>query len=201
MTDTTDGFESGADGPLWRRLREEGARVLPLGGARELLRPFGGGWYTECVRCGDALDGTYYVERALRRDEPLFEFALCERCVMGFGLEMSDDSVMAIGNFWLRHCDVDAREARLEAASDAGSLVDTCLLSGEPRAALDEVQVWAWCRGDQVVADLFGPAVVSGAMMERLGEGLSRQTRDAMDDFVRDHLGLPPELCRMPVLV
>ena len=206
MTETGGEFgDPRPDRALRRRLREESARPLPMGTeVRALLKPFAADWYTECTQCGRAIGApgeTYYVERALRGDEPLFEFALCETCLNDFEDELSSESMLAIGRFWLRHCDLDDREERIEDAADADDLVATCLLSGEARTALDEFQVWAWCRDGQLLADPFAPAIVSGAMMERLGECLSQKTRDAMDGFVRDNLGLPPEMKTVPVLV
>ena len=200
----TDPERPRPDDDLLGRIRRHGARSLEMGPARDLLCPFDGGWYRRCVRCDAAIDGPdqlHYVERALRDGEPMFEFALCQACVREVGDELSDESMLRLGSFLLAHLDVDDRQERLEDADDAGPLVDRCLLSRRPRTELQEFQVWAWCRGPALVADAFAPAVVSGSMMEQLASGLSRQTRDSMDGFIRDHLGLPPELNKLPVLV
>ena len=42
---------------------------------------------------------------------------------------------------------------------------------------------------------------VVGAAAERVAAVLSRSTRDRLDEFVRDRLGVPPELCNLPILV
>ena len=187
-----------------RRDREVHARLLPMGPSlRDLLRPLDGGWYTECLKCGLDLSTpgvTYYAERAFRDDEPLFEYALCDSCVFGFQDEFSPRSMETVQDFWERHIDRRARFARVTSTRDGDDLVERCLLSGVPRAELVEIQAWAWCRDEQILLDFDTPAFASGAIIGEVAELLSRETRDALDDFIREHLGLPPELRNLPLL-
>lgn len=206
MTDVTGGFgDPRPDRALRRTMREQYAKILPMGEtARGLLRPFATAWYVECVQCGRDLTDpgtTYYVERALRRDEPLFEFALCESCVYDFEDEFSQESIEAIGRFWLQRADFDDREDRIDLTENGDELVETCIVSGRPRRELDEFQVFAWCRDGQFVADGVTPGILSGEIIDELAEKLSRKTRESLDDFIRENLGLPPELHKLPVLI
>ena len=192
------------DRELRRRLQLLHARPLDMGSARELLQPLYGGWYRECVECGapvGADDEPYYVERALRGSEPLFEYALCQPCVFAFQDDLSIESIRRIGRFWLEVQDLDDRLERLRSATDGASLMEVCLLSGRPRRELEEFQVWAWVRSGRLDVDEHAPGVVSGAVLDEVVELLSRRTRERLDDFVRDRLGLPPELHNLPILV
>lgn len=171
---------------------------------KSLLRPLASAWYVECIECGGDLTdpgATYYVERAIRGGEPLYEFAICESCLFDHEDEFSAESIRAIGNFWLQRADLDARDELVGAVENGDVLFDRCLLSQRQRDEIDEYQVFAWCRDGMFIADTTSPGVISGAVVEELLPLLSRKTRDTMDDFIRDHLGLPPELQKLPIFV
>jgi len=201
-------FEGGDPQPdrrLRRRLRDLYARELPMGVlAKSLLKPLSTVWYVECVDCGRDLTDpgtTYYVERAIRGGEPMYEFALCETCLFDYEDEFSAESIRAIGDFWLEHANLEDRDALVESTENADALLERCLLNGGHRDALEEYQVFAWCRDGRLICDAGAPGLLSGAVIEELIPLLSRKTRDTMDDFIRDNLGLPPELQNLPVFV
>lgn len=189
---------------LQRLIHRIGARPMAMGSVRDLLTPLFHGWYRECVQCGTLVgaDGEpYYVERALRRGEPLFEYAMCDRCVFALQNELSRESIERVTAVWFASFDADARWRRLGDGLDPGPLVDACVLDGTPRAELEEFQVWAWVAEGRLFVDDYAPGILSGAAAERVAAVLSRSTRDRLDEFVRDRLGVPPELCNLPILV
>lgn len=189
---------------LQRLIHRIGARSMAMGSVRALLTPLFHGWYRECVQCGRLVgaDGEpYYVERALRRGEPLFEYAMCDTCVFALQNELSRESIERVTAIWFAQFDFDARWRRLGESLDPGPLVESCVLEGTPRAELEEFQVWAWVADGRLVVDDSAPGILSGLAAERIAAVLSRSTRDRLDEFVRDRLGVPPELCTLPILV
>lgn len=199
-----DGDELRPSANLQRLIHRLGARPMAMGSVRALLTPLFHRWYRECVQCGNAVgaDGEpYYVERALRRGEPLFEYAMCDACVFALQSELSRESIERVTAVWYSRFDVDARWRRLGDGLDPGPLVDACVLEGTPRAQLEEFQVWAWVADGRLFVDDYAPGILSAAGAERVAAVLSRSTRDRLDAFVRDRLGVPPELCNLPILV
>lgn len=189
---------------LQRAIHRLGSRPMAMGSIRSLLTPLYHGWYRECVQCGRLVgaDGApYYVERALRRDEPVFEYALCETCVYGLQNEISRESIERLTAHWMQHFDPDDRQRRLQGALDPGPLVEVCMLKRIPRSQLDELQVWAWVENGRLMVDDYAPGILSGVAVEEIAQLLSKQTRDRLEEFVRDCLGMPPELCNVPILI
>jgi len=188
---------------LRRQLLRRESVTMDLGPVRELLAPLYDDWYHECVECGRSLDDDtyYYVERALRRGEPLFEYALCEDCVYSLQDDISDESVQTITNYWLRHYDLDRRTALRSDGKSALPLLGECVFTQRPTEEIEEYQVWAWMRGGRLSVDDFAPALCSTTAIEQVTELLSQKTRERLDDFVRDRLGLPPELQKLPLIL
>lgn len=190
---------------LRRQMLRRESVAMDLGPVRDLLAPLYHDWYHECIECGRSLDEStyYYVERAVRRGEPLFEYALCEDCVYAFQDEISSESTRIITEYWLRHYDLDRRgDLRSESAgSSALPLLGECVFTHRPASEIDEYQIWAWMCGNQLSVDDYAPALCSTEIIESVAELLSKKTRERLDDFVRDRLGLPPELQQLPLLV
>lgn len=199
-----DGTEPAPDLDLRRWILRAGVRLMEMGEVGPLLEPLYDPWYRSCIQCGGALgrDGElYYVERALRSGEPLFEYAMCETCVLGLQDDLSHESRRKITDHWIEYFDVQGRRQRLYASRDPASLVDRCALYGRPREELDEFQIWAWAKGGRLAVDDYSPGILCPDAVEDIVGLLSRQTRDRLDDFVRDRLGVPPELESLPVLL
>jgi hypothetical protein len=189
---------------LQRAIHRLSSRPMAMGSVLPLLTPLYHGWYRECVQCGRLVgaDGApYYVERALRRGEPVFEYAMCESCVFGMQNDLSRESIERVTAYWMQHFDPEERQHRLGNGLDPGPLVEACILKRLPRADLDELQVWAWVENGRLMVDDHAPGILSGDAVEEIANLLSKRTRDRFDDFVRDCLGLPPELCNVPILI
>jgi len=204
LDDEPDAFELRPPAGVRRWLLRQDAQSRDLEPIRSLLSPLYDPWYRSCIECGGELGRNgdlYYLERALRRGEPIFEYALCENCVYSFQDDLSKQSLQKIYRYWLQNFDVERRQQVLEGSSDARGLVANCVFTDRPREELDEFQVWAWIRDGQLWVDPYSPAVISSEIIEQMSEQLSRQTRDRIDDFIRDRLGLPPELQNLPLLL
>lgn len=192
------------DHSLRRRLLRHGMRPMELAPIEHLLKPLYDPWYRECIECGAPLDRPgelHYVERALRSGEPIFEYALCESCVFRFQDDLSTESTERITVYWMQNFDLEARESCVAGTDDAQGLVDSCVFTGKKRDEIEEYQIWAWVQDGQLAVDGYSPALVSSAVIEDLQELLSKKTRDRFDNFIRDRLGLPPELQKLPIFL
>jgi hypothetical protein len=156
-----------------------------------------GGPFETCVACDRALlvDGVQYiVEKAVRRGETIFEYALCRGCHEGLAEDVSRESTRRIEAHFGERVDlVDRRAALLARADDdADPWVAHCVLSKRPRSECEEYQVVAQCDGSDLLFT-YMPFLIAGDAMEDLFRLLSKKTRETLDDFTGQHLGMPPE--------
>ena len=164
------------------------------------------GLFKKCLKCeADLLDSgqPYLIERVFVQQEPIIEYAMCERCVLKSQEELSAESRQAVTEYMLANLDVGRRLDRLadwseRGANDAAELMDRCLFSGTPADDCREKQIAAWCVGDRMRVDHVFPLMISGLAIEELNGVLSEKTRGWMNDFVGDNFGMPPEFCDNP---
>ena len=177
--------------------------------SRQLATPkmfwptFSDGPFDRCVECGDELREAgklHVVEKAIRGEETIFEFALCVDCCGQLHRELSPESNRRVDEFFAERIDFRQRRESFEIGEqDAWEpWINRCLLTEQRREDCGEHQVFALCRGGDIIVSLF-PYMLSGEAVEQVAELMSRQTRDRLDDFVRDRLGLPPEFCGLPM--
>jgi len=169
-----------------------------------VLRPAFAPRFDRCLMCERpfAADQRFYVERALRRGEPLFEYALCLVCLGTVQAEwISRESHAALSAHWEARVDW---KRHAQAADPDGAhwkpRLSHCLITGLPMEECEEFQVFGLCEGDKLVVGEL-PCFLSGAAIEEMLPLLSRTTRDNSGRFIRDYLGAPPELRLAPVLL
>jgi hypothetical protein len=148
------------------------------------------GPFTRCSACGTELpDGRfpYQIQKTWRGREVVFEMALCVRCAEGCMSQFSRESLERMQRFF---------QERFRGPVEG---IDACHFCGTPIGEDSEYEIGASCLG----AQLLGPPVVACAECNaRAQENLSRKTRDAWGDFIRDNFpGVPEELSpeRLPV--
>ena len=71
--------------------------------------------------------------------------------------------------------------------------LDECLLSGKHLQDMETYQVYAHCTGTQLSMNR-GYYMLSDAVIEEIQELLSDKTRDELERFSDENLGVPPEL-------
>jgi hypothetical protein len=157
--------------------------------------------FASCSICEQAINfGTHhFIEKVYRRGELFFEYAICIPCVSELRAGYSEQSLALIEEFYEARVDFEARrKALLSQASDRYEpWVAECLVSRRPISWDADYSVVAAGLMGQLLLGLLPYAVLLNSI-EDLVLGLSRQTRDAYDRFVREELGIPPERSREP---
>ena len=157
------------------------------------------GLFERCLMCEKFLleDGTpYVIEKAIRGDEPIFEYAICAKCYAQVSDELSRESTIRVHDHFVRQ-GVDLVKRRRDLAQRASDSIepwiDRCVVTGVPRRECTEYQIYAECVGRNLKL-AYAPFLIGGHALAGIVELLSPQTRDRLNDFIEEYLGLPPEL-------
>lgn len=144
------------------------------------------GPFRSCTVCGDVLtDGRLYeIQKVFRGTEAIFEMAICHTCGEGVAREFSEQSMESVRRFLEEHFR-PAQEGQ------------HCNFCGFPRGVVQNYTIVGACREHSLVLPSL---VMCEKCTERVQEELSQKTRDAHDDFVRDHFpGVPADLDVSPI--
>lgn len=148
--------------------------------------------FAACVECEGALTGFYIIEKAFVNGDALYEYALCGECLQSISEDLSKDSKRCIRKF------LGFRYRK--------SNLDRCWKCKAPRDADGEHVICGAFNHDRMF-QMGVPLSLCGACSGLLMESLSKQTRDRLDDFDREHFPGPPEYeldlprPRRPVLI
>lgn len=158
--------------------------------------------FSHCLVCDEPIGpGTLHlIEKAFRSGDTLYEYAMCFQCYQTLRGDMSISSLEAIDVFFDQRAEFELRQAELMAISPdrVDPWIAECIVSRQPIEPDSEYQVFAFCRGSDMMLDRM-PYAIGNEAVEELYELLSPKTREEMDRFTEDHLGLPPEMLRRPV--
>jgi len=169
--------------------------IPPLFHSVQSGRPF-----SSCLACDRPLlaDGVpYLIEKAVRRGETTFEYAMCFRCHESLSDELSVRSKRRIDAQVSERVDLADRRKSLLPHDDVEAWVDTCILTKKGRGDCDEYQLFAQCDGGDLLF-AYAPFMISGEGVEDLVRLFSKKTRETLDDFTGRYLGMPPEFCSSP---
>jgi hypothetical protein len=164
------------------------------------------GLFEACLVCGRFLlkKGTHYViEKAIRGEEVIFEYAVCAECYENMCDELSSESTNRVQEYYRqqRAKPIGLWGRRTDFAKwDPGAVdrwIDHCVVSRVPREECSEYQLIAECDGKDLVVSQ-APFMISGHVMDAVVELLSPQTKGWMNDFIDEYLGIPPELRYVP---
>ena len=136
--------------------------------------------FTECIECNGDLtdeDSDYVIEKGFHENEVIFEYAMCEDCAKGFRCELSKES--------LKHVKRMLRRPKMKETTDG------CRMCALPRHELLSYTIIGSCVGPTMMYWSF-PMLICGDCMEKILEGLSKQSRDAFDDFEERNFPGPP---------
>lgn len=144
--------------------------------------------FDRCIDCERPLAGPgaplHLLQKSLRDNECVFEFAICFDCARRNDGEMSEESHRRITAHF---------ESRRRSVADLGA----CGLCGKVRAlASGDFDLCGLARSDELVLPGF---MVCGACVESIEALLSESTRRSMDDFVGRNFPGVPEGLLLPV--
>jgi hypothetical protein len=152
--------------------------------------------FNQCLACQKQLleDGTlYFIEKAYQKDEVLFEYAICLECREAMQKEISESSQERVNAYFGSKVDLVARRQSLieKHRLDHRPWIDRCILTGKSLKQSRQHQIITLCDGGDMLFSYL-PYMISGEAMRELTELLSKQTKDRLDGFVDEFLGLPP---------
>lgn len=163
------------------------------------------GPFEHCAVCNRDLrdDGTQYlIEKAFRKGETIFEYAMCLPCRMRLNCELSQQSLKLVEHYFDERVDLVARRRRLLDAHghDHRAWISHCILSGEPILPGEEHQIYGQFDGPDLLF-AYSPYAISGREIEGLMQCLSKKTRDRIDSFVDEVLGIPGGHVDLPIFL
>ncbi len=166
---------------------------------------------SHCIDCDHDLtlgDRFYMVEKVFKRYpemesvQVLFEYAICSVCYEKMKEGMSVESMFTLSNYMMNNTDLQGMQQRIDDfPNNPEKWMTHCMVKGTDVKELDEFQIGACCKGNELVTNFMPPFLIGGTAMEEITELLSKETKDEMDGFMDDHFGIPPELRKDLILI
>lgn len=161
--------------------------------------------FERCIDCDRYLLDTteYFIEKAIKQydgfsaKEVIFEYAICASCADKVRKTISQKSMTAIEQYFMRNIDFNKRMQVMNSYPDnALAWINNCLVSEAPLSEVSEYQIFAQCKGNSLNLGQM-PYMVSGQTLEKIQHLLSPETRDELDNFMQRNLGPSPELAEV----
>lgn len=156
--------------------------------------------FQRCFMCdGDLCDEgcNYLIEKAVRNDEVIFEYAICWLCRIELEKEFSEQSLRLIENYFNEHVDIEQRrvECLEKFGTDYQKWIERCMIKHKPREECEEYQLYAWCVDRDLVFTGM-PYMLSSECIDDIIELLSDETIGAINEFSDKVFGvdLPKDL-------
>jgi len=159
------------------------------------------GPFRKCLKCERELLNPgvgYMVERIFCQNEPIVEYAMCDRCQSNMCRELSESSLHAIRAAFAT-VDVEARFERLAKHLGDPSIepwINECYITGKPRQECRTYQIVGRFEFAELELQLL-PLMLSDDAVKMIVEKLSKKTKDQFDDFM-DNFTMPPEFAADP---
>lgn len=159
--------------------------------------------FDRCLECDKYLlggDTDYFIEKAIKKydgftaHDVIFEYAICMTCAEKIRMSLSKESMQSLEQYFIQNVDAQKRFELMQSDSDNyQDWLNNCLISGKSTNGLTEYQLFAQCRGNQMILGQM-PYLVSGEILENIAELLSPETKDELDNFSKKHFGPDPKL-------
>jgi len=159
--------------------------------------------FSKCIDCDrDLLDGEteYFIEKAIKSykgftaTDIIFEYAICINCAEKLRKQMSAESMQSIEQYFAENVDFIDRMQMMQAnPGNPEAWMQKCLVKGTNTEELEEYQIYAHCKGGNLVTSHM-PYMVSSMALDEVSNLLSQKTLDELDNFMDNHFGPPPEL-------
>jgi len=163
--------------------------------------------FSNCSKCNRFLleDGVeYMIEKVLIPGDVLYEFAICDKCLISIQKVISKESLKNMQQFSEQELNKRIQTINHLGDEDFDTIKES-LNTQNPKYSYENCNIMAFFRGINLVEDY--PAVcVSTQALEKMQDVLSKKTKDSFDDFM-DFIGnAPPGLeelfkTRKPVLI
>lgn len=151
---------------------------------------------SHCQFCEkDLLNGDepYVIEKAFRKTEVVFEYAMCMSCADNMRHQMSTDSMAAVEKYMMENARFQERAFELKDKEySTEDWLNNCLVKDTERAGQEEYQIYGMFKGGKMIQNQF-PYMMSGEALEEIQELLSAETKDEIDRFKEEFFNIPPE--------
>ena len=115
---------------------------------------------------------------------------------------LSAESMTTLSNYMMNNTDIEGMQRRIEEhPTDPEKWLSHCMIKGTEINDLNEYQIGACFKGNEMATNFMPPFLIGGEAMEEITNLLSKETKDEMDGFIGDHFGIPPELRKDLVLI
>lgn len=155
---------------------------------------FEGNPFTHCKLCEKDLRSTdepYFVEKALKPGDVIFEYAMCMSCIEEMRGIWSVESAKALENYFNQHEGFKNYIQRRNAGMPAD--LEHCAFTGKAVATMREFQIVAAFRLGQMVDEIF-PYAIGEETLEEIQGLLSKETLGNLDDLGEKLFDWPPDL-------
>lgn len=156
--------------------------------------------FKNCVMCARNLlepGVRYMIEKAFRCDrknnttDTLLEYAICNSCRAKITASLSKESMQRMEDYFFRNLQTVFRNLFLK-GTDVNEWIATCAVKGKPLKDCAEYQICCECEGDSMVLSHL-PLMLCDEALEEMQGLLSAQTKEELDRFRDEFLGIPPE--------
>ena len=138
--------------------------------------------FSECVECKGPIGHShsdYIIEKCYQDDEVIYEYALCDDCSKDLRGEMSKEST--------KYLKKAMKRPLLKTTTDG------CRICALPKHELPSYTIVGACMGaDMLFWNV--PILICEPCLELISEGLSKETKDILDDFEERNFPGPPEM-------
>lgn len=160
--------------------------------------------FKKCITCDVDLISSgelYIIEKVIKQytdtqtKDVIFEYAMCFNCVLKMKEAFSMVSLQRIQEYMLRHTKwiIKRNEMIKNEELDVDDWLAHCIINGTSIKELSEFQIACQCIGDKMVYSHL-PYMISFEATEEISMMLSAQTKDEIDRFYKEFLGVPPDL-------
>lgn len=143
--------------------------------------------FKACSLCGKDLIGEgsqYLIEKAFKKTEVIFEYAMCFSCREKTMEDLSDKSLERMAHYFDEHVDLEERSKQL-AEVDRSSLdawISHCIIKGTPIEDSAEYHICGNFTGLNLILDIL-PYALSHEAMEEIIDLLSPETLGVFNDL------------------
>ncbi|MFY0628002.1 MAG: hypothetical protein JXR07_17015 [Reichenbachiella sp.] len=154
---------------------------------------------THCISCEKELiasQSDYVIEKAIKPHQgyksynTVFEYAMCLPCAEKLRVKISKQSMQAMNQYFVENMNFAGRP-QLDLESESVSIdpwLEKCLVKGTYAEEIGECQIYAQCRGGELIIREF-PYMVSGEAIDELMQVMSAETLDEFDRLKDELIG------------
>ena len=127
---------------------------------------------------------------------------MCADCRDKMSGEISFDSMMTLGEYFISNVNINERQEELMNSFDNSikDWVAKCLFTQQLRCECESYQLCGECDGKNLIVS-FSPFMISSSAAEEIQQLISKETRESFDKFTREVLNPPMDFKDIPIFI